>query len=64
MNRLNPSLVGIILGAFIGILLVWIGFSKLLIIAFLMLIGYTIGKVVESAELRERIKEFLSLLFR
>ena len=64
VNRLNPSLLGIILGAFIGVLLVWIGFLKLLIIALLMLVGYAIGKVIESEELRGRIKELLSLLFR
>lgn len=64
MNRPNPSLLGIILGAFIGVLLIWIGFLKLLIITLLMLLGYVIGRVVESEELRGRIKEFLSLLFR
>jgi len=57
-------LLGIILGAFIGVLLVWIGFVKLLIIALLMLLGYAIGKVIESEELRARVKEFISLLFR
>ncbi len=64
MNRLSPSLLGIILGAFIGVLLVWIGFLKLLIIALLMLLGYAIGKVIESEELRARIKELILLLFR
>jgi len=64
VNRLSPSLLGIILGAFIGVLLVWIGFVKLLIIALLMLLGYAIGKVIESEELRARVKEFISLLFR
>lgn len=64
MNRLSPSLLGVILGGFIGVLLVWIGFLKLLIIALLMLLGYAIGKVIESEELRARIKELISLLFR
>lgn len=64
MNRLSPSLLGILLGAFIGVLLVWIGFLKLLIIVLLMLVGYAIGKVIESEEFRGRIKELLSLLFR
>lgn len=64
VNRLSPSILGVIIGAFIGVLLVWIGFLKLLLVALLMLVGYTIGKIIESEELRARIKEFISLLFR
>ncbi|MCR4404782.1 MAG: DUF2273 domain-containing protein [Candidatus Acetothermia bacterium] len=57
---------GAISGFVVSILILWPGFGwRLLIIAILVLIGYTVGRYLEAGEeTRERIRELLSTLFR
>lgn len=57
---------GAVFGFLVSILILWpsIGW-RLLIIAIIMLIGYGIGHYLESGEeVRERVKELISFLFR
>jgi uncharacterized membrane protein len=56
---------GAVLGFVISILILWpsIGW-RLLIMAIIVLIGYNIGRYLESGEeVREKFKELISLLF-
>jgi chromate transport protein ChrA len=64
VNSLSPALWGAILGLSIGILLVLIPVSKVLLIVLLVVVGYWLGKLMESEELRNRLRRFFSLLFR
>lgn len=64
MNSLTPAGWGALLGLLLGILLVFIPFGKVLLIALMVLTGYLIGKILESEQLRSRIREMFSLLFR
>ncbi len=64
MTSLTPAGWGALLGLSLGILLVFIPFGKVLLIALLVLTGYLIGKILESEQFRSRIREMFSLLFR
>lgn len=57
---------GAVLGFLVSILILWPGFGwRLLIMAIIVLIGYGIGRYLESGEeVREKLKELISLLFR
>jgi uncharacterized membrane protein len=66
MNRISPRIWGAIGGVIVSILILWphVGW-KLLVVAIIVLIGYTVGYYFESGrEVREKFKEFISLLFR
>lgn len=64
MSSLTPAGWGALLGLSLGILLVFLPLGKVLLIALLVLTGYLIGKILESEQLRSRIREMFSLLFR
>ena len=64
MNSLSPAQWGALLGFSLGILLVLIPFGKVLLIVLLVLVGFLIGKLMESEELRSRVRQMFSLLFR
>lgn len=62
MKRVWGSLIGF----GVGLLILWpaVGW-RLLVLAIFVLIGYLIGRYLEGGEeLRERLKELISLLFR
>ena len=63
MTRLSPSALGAILGVLVGILWVWLG-VQLFLILFLAGLGFALGKLFESEELRERVRELLSFFYR
>jgi chromate transport protein ChrA len=62
--NLSPARWGAILGLAVGILLILIPVTQVLLIVLLVLAGYLIGKLMESEELRNRVREIFSLLFR
>lgn len=66
MNRLSPRIWGAITGFIISILILWPRAGwRLLVVAVIVLIGYNVGYYLESGrEIREKFKEFISLLFR
>ena len=59
--RLSPSILGALLGALIGLVILY---PQLLIVLVLTVVGYLIGRVWESDELRAKIRELFSMLFR
>lgn len=63
MARLSPSALGAIIGVLVGVLWVWLG-VKLFLILFLAGLGFVIGKLFESEELRERVRDLLSFFYR
>jgi uncharacterized membrane protein len=63
MTRLSPSAWGAIVGVLVGVLWVWLG-VQLFLIVFLAGLGFVIGKLFESEELRERVRDLLSFFYR
>lgn len=64
MISVSPARWGAILGFSLGILLTLIPVSQVLLIVLLVLLGYLVGKLLESEELRNRVRDMFSLLFR
>lgn len=66
MNRISPRIWGAIAGFIISILILWPHAGwRLLVVAIIVFIGYGLGYYLESGrEVREKFKEFISLLFR
>ncbi len=63
MARLSPGAVGALIGVLIGLLWIWLG-VRLFLILFLAVLGFAIGKLFESEELRERVRELFSFFYR
>lgn len=63
MARLSPGTLGALLGVLVGLLWIWLG-VRLFLILFLAAVGFAIGKLFESEELRERIRELFSFFYR
>lgn len=66
MNRISPRIWGAIGGLVVSILILWPSAGwRLLVVAVIVCIGYNVGYYLEAGkEVRERFKEFVSLLFR
>lgn len=63
MTRLSPSALGAIVGVLVGLVWIWLG-VKLFLLIFLAILGFAIGKLFESEELRERVRELFSFFYR
>lgn len=63
MARVSPSALGTIVGVVVGLLWIWLG-VQLFLILFLAGLGFVIGKLFESEELRERVRELFSFFYR
>jgi hypothetical protein len=63
MVRWTPSVLGAIFGVLVGILWVWLG-VQLFLILFLAGLGFVMGKLFESEELRDRLRDLLSFFYR
>jgi hypothetical protein len=63
MMRLSPSALGAILGVVVGLVWIWLN-VKLFLLLFLAGLGFAIGKLFESDELRERVRELFSFFYR
>jgi hypothetical protein len=63
MARLSPSALGAIVGVVAGLVWIWLG-VKLFLLLFLAGLGFAIGKLFESEELRERVRELFSFFYR
>lgn len=63
MTRLSPSVLGAIVGVLVGLLWIWLG-VRLLLIVFLAALGFALGKLFESEELRERVRELFFFFYR
>lgn len=63
MTRVSPSALGAIAGVVVGLLWIWLN-VKLFLILFLAGLGFVIGKLFESEELRERVRELFSFFYR
>ncbi|MDW8031530.1 MAG: DUF2273 domain-containing protein [Candidatus Bipolaricaulota bacterium] len=63
MTRLSSGTLGAIIGVLVGLLWIWLG-VRLFLILFLAILGFAIGKLFESEELRERVRELFSFFYR
>ncbi len=63
MMRLSPSALGAIVGVLVGLLWIWLN-VKLFLILFFAVLGFAIGKLFESEDLRERVRELFSFFYR
>ncbi len=63
MARLSPSALGAIVGVVVGLVWIWLD-VKLFLLLFLAGLGFAIGKLFESEELRERVRELFSFFYR
>jgi uncharacterized membrane protein len=55
MNRISPRIWGAIAGFIVSILILWPSAGwRLLVVAIIVLIGYTVGNYLESEEVREK----------
>lgn len=63
MTRLSPSALGAILGALVGLVWIWLNVGLFLLL-FLAGLGFAIGKLFESEELRDRVRELFSFFYR
>jgi len=54
------AVLGGVLGATVGLMIL---FPPLWVVLVLMVVGFAIGKLMESEELRSKIRELFSLLF-
>jgi len=63
MARLSPSALGAIVGVVVGLVWIWLG-VQLFLLLFLAGLGFAIGKLLESEELRERVRELFSFFYR
>ncbi len=62
-DRLTPGAIGALIGVAAGLLWHWLEWHLFLVFA-LALVGFAVGKLLESDELRERIRDFFSALYR
>lgn len=63
MARVSPSALGAMMGVVVGLLWIWLG-VQLFLIVFLAGLGFVIGKLFESEELRERMRDLFSFFYR
>lgn len=63
MTRLSPSALGAIVGVLTGLVWIWLN-VKIFLILFLAGLGFVIGKLFESEELRERLRDLFSFFYR
>ncbi|MCS6935981.1 MAG: hypothetical protein NZ610_04970 [Candidatus Bipolaricaulota bacterium] len=63
IDRLTPSVVGAAIGVAVGLLWHWLREELFLVIG-LALVGFLVGKLLESEEIRERIRDLFSSLYR
>lgn len=63
MTRLSLSTLGAIVGVIVGLLWIWLG-VRLFLILLLAGLGFAIGKLFESEELRERMRDLFSFFSR
>lgn len=62
--EMRPSTLGLLVGGIIGLLLVIISLPQLLLVVFLGIVGFLLGKLAESEEVRAKVNELVSLIFR
>jgi len=59
--KLSPSMVGALIGGLLGAVILY---PKLLVIVIPAALGYFTGRIIESEELREKVRELFSVFFR
>lgn len=61
---LSRSWVGALLGGLIGLIWVLFSFSELVLIVAVGVLGAVIGRLLESEELRAKLRELSDVIFR
>ncbi|HED04333.1 MAG TPA: hypothetical protein ENI60_06165 [Candidatus Fraserbacteria bacterium] len=61
MIKLSPAVLGGLIAMALGLVGLFLGWGKLFILLALGLLGYGVGKLLESGELRDKLREIFSL---
>lgn len=64
MISLSRTWIGTLLGGLVGLLWVLFSFSGMLLIVALGAVGAVIGRLLESDELRTKLRELSDVIFR
>ncbi|MFB6285414.1 MAG: DUF2273 domain-containing protein [Candidatus Bipolaricaulia bacterium] len=64
MTNLSRAWTGALLGGLVGLLWVWLSFSGMLLVLALAVIGAVLGQLLESDELRAKLRELSDVVFR
>lgn len=64
MTNLSRAWIGALLGGLVGLLWVWLSFSGMLLVLALAVIGAILGQLLESEELRTKLRELSDVVFR
>lgn len=64
MTNLSRAWIGALLGGLVGLLWVWLSFSGMLLVLALAVIGAVLGQLLESDELRAKLRELSDVVFR
>ncbi len=56
--------MGALVGGFLGLLWVWLSFSGMLLVLALAVIGAILGQLLESDELRAKLRELSDVVLR
>lgn len=64
LTNLSRAWIGALLGGLVGLLWVWLSFSGMLLILALAVIGAILGQLLESDELRAKLRELSDVVFR
>jgi len=64
LTNLSRAWIGALLGGLVGLLWVWLSFSGMLLVLALAVIGAVLGQLLESDELRAKLRELSDVVFR
>lgn len=64
MTNLSRAWMGALVGGFLGLLWVWLSFSGMLLVLALAVIGAILGQLLESDELRAKLRELSDVVLR
>ncbi len=64
MTNLSRAWIGALLGGLVGLLWVWLSFSGMLLVLALAVIGAILGQLLESDELRTKLRELSDVVLR
>lgn len=64
MTNLSRTWIGALLGGLLGLFWLWFSFSGMLLILAVGVIGAVIGQLLESEELRTKLRELTDIVLR
>lgn len=64
MTKLSRAWIGALLGGLLGLFWLWFSFSGMLLILALGAMGAGVGQLLESEELRTKLRELTDIVLR